>query len=292
MKNKILFIFVCLLVLLIGVNKVSATVIYEDNKVTVDEEYIISLFNENSSFSSEDYPYIFCNVFTSSSGRTPVCYAFSQGILDNVSLSSSDSSSYSYLFNQNYGGYVRLSFGASNFTYPSSYAFGIRNEAFILKVYFPSSSDTSYSNFDFPDFDFNNDVNVLRFSWNKESEPDEPVEEEYKIENKIYLPIELEENMCPYILDKDTIRVYDEEPTENSTITYTDYFINSHYISKSGSETFENDVLMCLDKSKFTTAFYYRFDFHEIMIIFISMLTIVYVIFGKIIHSFFIGFRR
>ena len=108
----------------------------------------------------------------------------------------------------------------------------------------------------------------------------------------IYLPSELKENQCAVVYDKDTIRVFEEIPTENSTVDYTDFFINSHYLTKSGKYTFNTELPNCLDNNNFTTAYYHRLDFDSILIIFFIILFIVYFIFGKIIHALFIGFRR
>lgn len=109
---------------------------------------------------------------------------------------------------------------------------------------------------------------------------------------KIYLPIEITSNQCPIVYDKDTIRVFEEIPTENTTINYTDYYINSNYLTKSGSYNFSTEIPTCINYENFTTAYYYRNDFDRILIIFFIILFIVYFIFGKILHSFFIGFKH
>jgi len=109
---------------------------------------------------------------------------------------------------------------------------------------------------------------------------------------KIYLPIEITNNECAIVYDKDTIRVFEEIPTENSLIDYTDYYINSHYLTKEGSYNFLIEIPTCLSNENFTTAYYYRNDFDKILIIFFIILFIVYFIFGKILHAFFIGFKH
>lgn len=107
----------------------------------------------------------------------------------------------------------------------------------------------------------------------------------------IYLPIEITENQCAFVYDKDTIRVYDNKPIENESLNYTDYYINSHYLEKTGTETITNIVPTCLEQENLTTSYYYRNDFSEIIIIFFIIIFIVYFIFSKILKSFFIGFR-
>lgn len=88
--------------------------------------------------------------------------------------------------------------------------------------------------------------------------------------SKIYLPIEINDNMCAYVYDKDTIRVYEEVPRLNATINYTDYFINSNYISRTGSTSFGNWSTIsynCLDSTIFTTNSLNRNDLDKILLI-------------------------
>ena len=88
--------------------------------------------------------------------------------------------------------------------------------------------------------------------------------------SKIYLPIEVEDTNCAYVYDKDTIRVYEEVPRQNATIDYTDYFINSDYISRHGSTTFNNWSTPigydCISSSDFSTNAIYRHDFPLILL--------------------------
>lgn len=78
----------------------------------------------------------------------------------------------------------------------------------------------------------------------------------------IYLPIKLEDSDIVFIKDKDTIRVI------KSNNTYTDYYINSHYISKNGVLTDTIETTVSLDHDIFTTDFYYRNDLDSILICF------------------------
>lgn len=89
----------------------------------------------------------------------------------------------------------------------------------------------------------------------------------------IYLPDEVKSSNCAYVYDKDTIRVFTHKPT-NTDIDYyyTDYFINSHYISRVGSTRFSgyyNNYPECMNYNNFTTDFYYRNDFASILFIFV-----------------------
>lgn len=83
---------------------------------------------------------------------------------------------------------------------------------------------------------------------------------------------------CYVVLDKDTIRAYHEVPTYQSSVAYTDFYINSHYLTNTGVQRFYNDYSIdCLDSSTLTTDFYYRNDLSDILL---SFLIIVIIIFG------------
>ena len=86
----------------------------------------------------------------------------------------------------------------------------------------------------------------------------------------IYLPVEVKNSNCAYMYDKDTIRVYEEVPRYNATINYTDYFINSDYLSRSGATTFGSYGTInysCISPDKFTTNAIYRLDITNIFIL-------------------------
>lgn len=88
--------------------------------------------------------------------------------------------------------------------------------------------------------------------------------------NNIYLPIEdFDSYSCYTFIDSETIRAYKTTPNINSTVDYTDYFINSHYLYNNGSETFTNVSILpiCIEKERFTNAYSYRNDFSDIMLV-------------------------
>lgn len=76
----------------------------------------------------------------------------------------------------------------------------------------------------------------------------------------IYLPV-YSENNCIEIIDKDTIRLFDN----SDSTSYTDYFVNSHYIEKKGQ--IENNYVKNCSSLSFTTNYMYRNDFPEICFI-------------------------
>lgn len=91
--------------------------------------------------------------------------------------------------------------------------------------------------------------------------------------DSIYLPETITNNKCAYVYDKDTIRVYESRPVANSDIDYTDYFITSNYIYRTGTTRFTtySTFPTCLDSSLFTEEVYYRNDFDKVLIIFLIL---------------------
>ena len=78
--------------------------------------------------------------------------------------------------------------------------------------------------------------------------------------NKYYVP-NYEKGNCVEVLDKDTIRVFNDEFTS----FYTDYYINSNYISKTGQV--EVDYEKHCSTLEFTDIRYYGNDFPQILFI-------------------------
>lgn len=106
----------------------------------------------------------------------------------------------------------------------------------------------------------------------------------------IYLPIDdFSSYSCYYVYDKDTIRVYDSLPQLNTSSNYTDYFLNSHYLTKSGSQTWGNysQLPVCENVNKFTNDIYYRNDMPSILLMFLIFCIFCFYIPFKIVKSFF-----
>lgn len=100
----------------------------------------------------------------------------------------------------------------------------------------------------------------------------------------IYLPIEdFNSYSCYTFNDSETIRAYKTNPTINSTVDYTDYFINSHYLYNNGSETFTDVSILpiCIEKERLTNAYSYRNDFSDIILVVLAFC----LLFGFIIHK-------
>lgn len=70
-----------------------------------------------------------------------------------------------------------------------------------------------------------------------------------------------------------TIRAYVQQPTLNNTVDYTDYYINSHYLYSTGTQTFNQYATLptCMGAT-FTDNVYYRNDFDQILVIFFILL--------------------
>lgn len=96
----------------------------------------------------------------------------------------------------------------------------------------------------------------------------------------IYLPIEnVSDFACYSIYDKDTIRAYRTYPQLDSSSDYVDFYINSHYLQRIGTQSWgqwNSSLPTCLNSSSITSDFYYRNDFTDILIQFtlISLLCI------------------
>lgn len=101
----------------------------------------------------------------------------------------------------------------------------------------------------------------------------------------IYVP-DLENYKCFVVQSSDTIRAYKEVPQRNTDVEYRDYFIDSNYIYKDGTQTFGNYTTylpVCLSTDVLTDSVYYRNDFDSILVIFFILLIICFYFPFKII---------
>lgn len=109
----------------------------------------------------------------------------------------------------------------------------------------------------------------------------------------IYVP-DLENYKCFVVQNNESIRAYKQVPYNNSTIIYRDYYVNSHYMYKDGTQSFGNygtNLPVCMPSNELTDAFYYRNDMDSILIIFIIIVGFSYFVMRKMIRVFFHGFR-
>ena len=81
----------------------------------------------------------------------------------------------------------------------------------------------------------------------------------------MYIP-DFNSNSCIVILNADTIRVFTETPTLDTSTSYTDYFVNSHYMFENGFVLL-TDMPNCQSVSNFTTDIKIRNDFTDITLL-------------------------
>lgn len=86
--------------------------------------------------------------------------------------------------------------------------------------------------------------------------------------SKLYVPYEnVNDYSCYVVYDCNTIRAYKNNLVVGNN-NYTDFFVNSHYMSKDGVENFQatTDFPVCLTQDKITNDYYYRNDIAHILI--------------------------
>lgn len=98
----------------------------------------------------------------------------------------------------------------------------------------------------------------------------------------VYLPIDnVNDFACYSVFDKDTIRAYFNKPQINTSSNYIDFYINSHYLEKEGTQSwgsYAQYLPTCISSSAITTDFYYRNDMSEILVIFIILCIFIFYI--------------
>lgn len=104
----------------------------------------------------------------------------------------------------------------------------------------------------------------------------------------MYVPY-YENSQCAYLYNDNFIRVYDSVPLNNSTIGYTDYLLNHHYLSRRGTTTFSQYSSLPVCSDNVTTNFYYRVDIYEILVIFFLFIFINYFMLSKLYRALFRG---
>lgn len=109
----------------------------------------------------------------------------------------------------------------------------------------------------------------------------------------IYLPEEVTSSNCAIWQDSNTIRLFNGVPHSNTTLSYNDYFINSHYLARHGSVSFGMNVnnYNCIDSSEFTTVVSYRNDFADILIIAVIVVGVIWFLVSKLIKRLLCGRR-
>lgn len=97
-------------------------------------------------------------------------------------------------------------------------------------------------------------------------EEESPIHFPYIFDNNKYYVPNYHEGQCIEIIDKDTIRVFEDESTD----FYVDYFINSNYISRQGQVSL--DYIKNCSTLDFTDIRYYGNDLPQVIIITLTII--------------------
>lgn len=98
---------------------------------------------------------------------------------------------------------------------------------------------------------------------------------------------------CYVVQSEGVIRAYEQVPLYNVNVSYRDYYLNSDYIYRDGTQQFGNysTLPVCLDSGVVTDNYFYRVDFDSILtIIFIMAIFTIYIPL-KILFRFFRRFQ-
>lgn len=89
---------------------------------------------------------------------------------------------------------------------------------------------------------------------------------------KVFVPEDNTYNKCYVVQNDSTIRAYNTQPNYNTTYSYREYFVNSHYLYRDGSGAWGNNqyssLPTCISSSDITHNFYYRNDLSDILLSF------------------------
>lgn len=95
---------------------------------------------------------------------------------------------------------------------------------------------------------------------------------------------------CVVIQNATTIRAYHQQPQNNTTRAYTDFYFNSNarYYSVQGQQTFNVNATLpsCISQSNLTNSFWYRNDLDSILIIFLILFIFIILLPLKVISRF------
>lgn len=112
---------------------------------------------------------------------------------------------------------------------------------------------------------------------------------------QIYVPVgNINDYACYVISSADVIRAYETTPKTNSTVNYVDFYINSHYMQKPGTQTFSQYTTVpdCIDSANLTNVYSYRNDFADICIIAIILIGCVWFLISTLVKTFLKGRKR
>ena len=97
---------------------------------------------------------------------------------------------------------------------------------------------------------------------------------------KVYVPENYINKPCVEVYGHNVIRVYDKKPALNSDSTYTDFYTDMDYYSKTGQTSWgqwSNSLPVCVSKKDLVSDVYHRVDFsNSLIIIFIFLILLIY----------------
>ena len=107
----------------------------------------------------------------------------------------------------------------------------------------------------------------------------------------LYLPNDLPYNACVVIRDNYTARVYENQPSLDTTSNYIDVALDNHYLYYYGVEYFEYqvDIPSCLSSTEISTVWLDRTDAVDIVVIITCILALLWFILSKPIKWLFRG---
>lgn len=98
--------------------------------------------------------------------------------------------------------------------------------------------------------------------------------------SKIYVPEEYINKPCVEVYSHNVLRVYDKKPALNSDSSYTDFYTDMDYYSKTGYVSWgqwSSSLPVCVPSSNLVSDVYHRVDFPSILItIFIFLILLFY----------------
>ena len=103
----------------------------------------------------------------------------------------------------------------------------------------------------------------------------------------IYVPEDTTYDSCYVVQSEGVIRGYDRTPSYNSNYNYRDYYINSSYIYRDGTGTWNqySNLPVCLSSDVITNDIYYRLDMPNILVMFLIINIFAIYIPIKILHK-------
>ena len=102
---------------------------------------------------------------------------------------------------------------------------------------------------------------------------------------KIFVP-NSDSYSCIEVINHYTLRAYEDTPVVGSSVNFRDYFIDSNYLFKDGSEVIEISPI-CISTDNLTSDVFYRSDFDKILLITFILLILLFWFPYKIISRLF-----